>query len=233
MYSRIDQIAAAQRLVVDPDQLLQPALDRRGLGRIAETLVVVFRTEHRNGADGPLAYAMDAFDEERIRPRLEIDEEDLLVGRRLLRHLRNLQAAGDVAAQRLGDIDVPTRLDRRLDMLREAIRRRLQEDRVNPTGDELLTRRQTGEASGFRHTKPLARRSRHRLEVIGDRPELIASVLDEHIRDHRAPLTDANDAGFDATVGGRPANDARPHQRKGKCRRTGAGDKITTTQARL
>ena len=137
-------------------------------GGSREALVVILRAEHRDPADGALLHAFDALDEERVGAGLKVAQEDPLARSRLPGGVANPQATGDIAAQWLGDVHVPARLDRRLHVLREAVGRRLHEDRFDAACDELLVGGQAREAAGLGHLELLAGRIRDLLEIIGD-----------------------------------------------------------------
>ncbi len=221
--ARIDVVAAAERLVVDPDEVPEPRLRGRAFRRVAESAGQVAGRDHADAVDGARVRPRHGLAVVRVRGNLVVDHEAALVRGRSRAQGLDLERPRHIDRHGLRHVDVQPRLHGRAGVLGEAVRRRLERDRVDAARNDALVARKPREAPRLVDLARVAAGVGDFLEVVRDRVKLIAAVLREEVRDPAPAPAAADDAELDARIGLRAGDE--PRLEKGHAGERAAGRK--------
>ena len=188
----VDVVGAADRHVVDPDQVTQAALDVLRQGWVSKQPTVVEALDDTEVPQRPFPISFGTFKDMWVGRHLVIDQKTLFLLGGLLGGSLDLQAAGDIDGDGLGHIDVQARVHGRLDMLGKEARRGLECDGFDATFDQLAVTGQTGKPSRLVHAECITRGIGDLLEVIGHGVDVITTMFLEEPGDPLPAATTAD-----------------------------------------
>jgi hypothetical protein len=207
-HSRVDGVdvevadeITAHGNVVDPDEVLQPALKGSCFRRIGEAAAHTECGDLDDSAEPAVPDAAGYFLIHRVRGHLVVHPEAPLPGGGLLAQGQDLEAARNVCCHGLGHVNVQSRIHCGSSVFGEEEGRRFESDRLDPAFDDLLVRREPRKAVAGGHTQCIPSFVSYCLKVISHRDNVISAVVMEEACNPTAPSATAHHPQLDLAPG--------------------------------